>query len=289
MPELVWLSIPSPSWNGFNLGPLRVHAYALCILAGVVAAWMLVRHRYRARGGNPEQVESLTLWAVLAGIIGARVYHVITDPELYFGAGRDWYRAFFIWEGGLGIWGGIAAGALVVWWLCRRRRINFGAVADVMAPALLIAQAIGRLGNWFNQELFGGPTTLPWGLEIAPQYRPAGYEQFATFHPTFLYELVWCLIGAGLLLVLEKPLRLGRGKLMTSYVIWYTLGRFFIEGVRIDKANQFGGLRVNEYVSLVVFLGAVALLVVQFVRYPGSDSQPFVQIPDEAEPPSPAV
>ncbi|CAI9410180.1 Phosphatidylglycerol--prolipoprotein diacylglyceryl transferase [Aestuariimicrobium sp. T2.26MG-19.2B] len=289
MPELVWLSIPSPSWNGFNLGPLRVHAYALCILAGVVVAWLLVRHRYRVRGGNPEQVESLTLWAVLAGIIGARIYHVITDPELYFGPGRDWYRAFFIWEGGLGIWGGVAAGALVVWWLCRRWQVNFGAVADVMAPALLIAQAIGRLGNWFNQELFGGPTTLPWGLEIAPQYRPVGYEQFATFHPTFLYELLWCLLGAALLLVLERPLRLGRGKLMTGYVIWYTLGRFFIEGVRIDKANQFGGLRVNEYVSLVVFLAAVALLVVQFVRYPGRDPQPFVQIPDEAEAASPAV
>ncbi|MGJ6979328.1 prolipoprotein diacylglyceryl transferase [Aestuariimicrobium soli] len=280
---MVAMSIPSPSWNGFNLGPLRVHAYALCILAGVMVGFWLARRRFVARGGTSEQIETITLWAVLAGILGARLYHVITDPQLYFGPGRDWYRAFFIWEGGLGIWGGVAAGALVAWLLCRRRGLSFGAVADVMAPSLLIAQAMGRLGNWFNQELFGRPTTLPWGLRIAPQYRPEGYEQFATFHPTFLYELLWCLAGAALLIALEKPLRLGRGKLMTSYVIWYTLGRFFIERVRIDTVNRIGGFRVNEYVSSIVFLAAVALLVLQLVRYPGRVERPFVQIPDVAE------
>lgn len=185
------LSIPSPSIEAFHLGPLTIHIYALCILAGIVVAYISGGRRYQARGGKQEQFEELCALAVIAGIIGGRLYHVITDHQLYFGPGRTWYHCFFIWQGGLGIWGAISLGGLAIWLYCRRKGIRFASVADSLAPGILAAQAIGRLGNWFNQELFGRPTSLPWGLEIDLSHRPAGYLQYATFHPTFLYELVW--------------------------------------------------------------------------------------------------
>ena len=186
-------------------------------------------------------------------------------------------HALFIWEGGLAIFGGVALGALAVWWMCRRYGYSTPDMFDVLAPGVLIAQAVGRLGNWFNQELFGRPTTLPWGLEIAPQHRPEGYEQYATFHPAFLYELTWNLLGAGVLLWAEKRFRLGRGKLFTLYLAIYAFGRFWIERWRLDPANYVAGWRVNNTAAFVIFVGAVIALLWLVRRRPGRDDQVFAR------------
>ncbi len=268
------LFIPSPSVGVWYLGPIPIRAYALSIIAGIVLGWWITARRWRARGGTSETLDGILVWAVLAGIIGARIYHVATDPELYFGPGRTWYRMFFIWEGGLGIWGAVAAGALAAWWRCRKAKVSFSALADVVAPGLLVAQAMGRLGNYFNQELYGRPTTLPWGLEIDMAHRISGYEQYATYQPTFLYELLWCLLGAGVLVMVERLVPMGRGKLFAAYIVWYTLGRFWVEGLRIDMANTFDGLRLNSYTSLIVFAAGVVLLVFLFVTRPGLSPSP---------------
>lgn len=269
------LFIPSPPTGVWYLGPIPIRAYALSIITGIILGWWISGRRWRARGGSPETLDGILVWAVFAGIIGARVYHVVTDPELYFAPGREWWRIFYIWEGGLGIWGAVAFGAVAAWWRARRAGVSFAALADVIAPGLLVAQAMGRVGNYFNQELYGRPTTLPWGLEIDPAHRIPGYEQYATYHPTFLYELLWCLVGAGVLVLLEKRLRLGRGKLFASYIVWYTLGRFWIEGLRIDTVNHFDGLRLNSYTSLIVFVLGVALLVLLLVKRPGLSAEPI--------------
>jgi prolipoprotein diacylglyceryl transferase len=269
------LFIPSPSVGVWYLGPIPIRAYALSIIAGIVLGWWITGRRWRARGGTQETLDGILIWAVLAGIVGARIYHVITDAELYFGPGRTWYRMFYIWEGGLGIWGAVAGGALAAWWGCRRAHVSFAALADVVAPGLLVAQAVGRIGNYFNQELYGGPTTLPWGLEIDAAHRLSGYEQYATYHPTFLYELLWCLLGAGILVLVERRLRLGRGKLFAAYIVWYTLGRFWVEGLRIDPANRFGGFRLNSYTSIIVFVAGVALLVALVITRPGLSPVPI--------------
>jgi prolipoprotein diacylglyceryl transferase len=269
------LFIPSPSVGVWYLGPIPIRAYALSIIAGIVLGWWITGRRWRARGGTQETLDGILIWAVLAGIVGARIYHVITDAELYFGPGRTWYRMFYIWEGGLGIWGAVAGGALVAWWCCRKAHVRFAALADVVAPGLLVAQAVGRIGNYFNQELYGGPTTLPWGLEIDAAHRLLGYEQYATYHPTFLYELLWCLVGAAVLVLVERLFRLGRGKLFAAYIVWYTLGRFWIEGLRIDPANRFGGFRLNSYTSLIVFVAGVALLVALVITRPGLSPVPI--------------
>lgn len=265
------LFLPSPSVSEFHLGPLTIHVYALCILAGIVVAWVLSRRRFVARGGNPEQFENLAAVAVVCGIVGARLYHVLTDPELYFGAGRHPLHALFIWEGGLGIWGAVAGGAFGAWLMARHYRLRFAMVADAIAPALLLAQSIGRLGNWFNQELFGRPTSLPWALRIDPQFRPDGYGQYATFHPTFLYEIVWNLFALCLLMWAERRLRLRGGRTFWLYVALYTFGRFFIERLRIDHANTIAGLRLNDWTSIVVFAVAVASFVLLGRRRPGTD------------------
>lgn len=283
LPLLVPLSIPSPPFSKFDLGPLTIHIYALCILAGIFAGWALARRRMAARGGHPEQMETMVVLAVVAGIIGARLYHVITDPQLFFGPGRNPLDMVKIWQGGLGIWGGVVFGAAVVWWTCRRNGWSFGAMADVFAPCLLVAQAMGRLGNWFNQELFGGPTTLPWGLQIAPQFRPVGYEQYATFHPTFLYELLWNLVGVGVLLAAEKYWKLGYGRVFAGYIMWYTFGRFWIEGCRIDTANHILGMRVNQWVSILVFLGGLVLFVWIGRRHRGVEADPFPSTQPDAD------
>ena len=262
------LSIPSPGWSALHLGPLTIHAYALCILAGIAAGWALASRRFQARGGSRDDFESILGVAVLAGIVGARLYHVITDYQLYFGPGRRPIEALHIWNGGLGIWGAVAGGALAAWFMCRRTGTSFAMLADAGAPGLILAQAIGRLGNWFNQELFGRPTTLPWALEIDPAHRPAGYEQFATFHPTFAYEMLWNLAGVALLLWAERRLRLAHGQLFALYVAWYCAGRQWIEALRIDQVNTVGGLRLNEYTSAIVFWGAVATLVWLLRRHP---------------------
>ena len=210
--------------------------------------------------------------AIPCGIIGARLYHVITDYQLYFGPGRHPIDALKIWHGGLGIWGAVALAVLGAWLVARRRRDRLPALLDAAAPGLLVAQAIGRLGNWFNQELFGRPSTLPWALEIAPQYRPAGYQQFATFHPTFLYELVWDLLAALVLIVVDRRYRLGRGKVFALYIVLYTAGRFWIEALRIDTVNEIGGFRLNNYTSLIGFVLGLVWFVWLVRHRPGREA-----------------
>ncbi len=265
------LFLPSPSTGVWHLGPFPLRAYALCIIAGIVVAMVNGTRRWTARGGTADGLESVVVIAVPFGIVGARLYHVITDYELYFGPGRHPIDALKIWQGGLGIWGAVAFGALGAYLVARRRKIAFPALLDTLAPSLLVAQAIGRLGNWFNSELFGRPSTLPWALEIAPRYRPVGFEQYATFHPTFLYELVWNLAVALVLVVLDRRLRLGHGKVFALYVLLYTAGRFWIEALRIDTVNQIGGFRLNNYTSLIGFVAA-AIWLVWLVRHrPGRE------------------
>jgi prolipoprotein diacylglyceryl transferase len=267
----VVLSIPSPSTKIWHIGPLPIRAYALCIIAGIIVAMIIATRRWRARGGTADSMELMVVVGVPFGIVGARLYHVITDYQLYFGPGRHPLNALKIWEGGLGVWGAIAFGVLGGYLVARRRRIAFPAVLDAVAPAILVAQAIGRLGNWFNQELFGRPTTLPWALEIAPQYRPEGYEQFATFHPTFLYEMLWNLAAAGLLVWLDRKFRLGHGKVFALYVLLYTAGRFWIEALRIDTVNEIGGFRLNNYTALIGFIAALVWLIWLIRNRPGRE------------------
>ena len=259
------LFIPSPSQNVWHLGPLPLRAYALCIITGIVVGMIIATRRWRARGGTSDGLEAVVVVAVPFGIVGARIYHVITDYELYFGPGRHPVDALKIWNGGLGIWGAVAFGAFGGWLVARRRGIRFPALLDACAPGIAVAQGIGRLGNWFNSELFGRPTTLPWGLEIDPRFRPTGFEQYATFHPTFLYELVWDLGVAVVLVLLDRRFRLGHGKVFTLYVMLYTAGRFWIEALRIDTVNEIGGFRLNNYTALIVFVGA-ALVFAWLVR-----------------------
>jgi prolipoprotein diacylglyceryl transferase len=266
------LSIPSPSTGVWEVFGFPIRAYALCIIAGIAVAMVVSNRRWRARGGTADSLETVVVLAIPFGIIGARIYHVITDYELYFGPGRDPVDALKIWNGGLGIWGAVALGALGAYLVARRRRIAFPALLDTLAPGLVIAQAIGRLGNWFNSELFGRPTTLPWGLEIAPAYRPVGYEQFATFHPTFLYELLWDLGVAAVLIWADRRFRLGHGKVFALYVVLYTAGRFWIEALRIDQVNEIGGFRLNNYTSAIVFVVALLWLLWLIRHRPGRES-----------------
>jgi prolipoprotein diacylglyceryl transferase len=265
------LSIPSPSTGIWYIGAFPLRAYALCIIAGIIVALIIATRRWQARGGTADSMELMVVVGVPFGIVGARLYHVITDYQLYFGPGRQPLDALKIWQGGLGVWGAIAFGVLGGYLVARRRRIAFPAVLDAIAPAILVAQAIGRLGNWFNQELFGRPTTLPWGLEIAQQYRPTGYGQFATFHPTFLYEMLWCLAAAVLLVWLDRRFRLGHGKVFALYVMLYCAGRFWIEALRIDTVNEVGGFRLNNYTALIGFVVALVWLIWLIRNRPGRE------------------
>lgn len=253
--------IPSPSEGVWHLGPFPLRAYALGIIIGALLAIWIGERRFVARGGRAGLIGDVAIWAIPFGIVGARVYHVCTDPELYFGAGRSAVRAFYLWEGGLGIWGAIAGGALGAWIACRREGVALSSVADALAPGLLVAQAVGRIGNYFNQELFGKPTDLPWGLEIDSVHRPAGYEQFATFHPTFLYELLWNLGAALLLVLIDRRVKLTAGRAFALYAMLYTAGRFWIEQLRIDTANHIGPFRLNVWTSIIVFVIALAYFV----------------------------
>lgn len=263
--------IPSPDWSGFSIGPLTVHAYALAILTGIAAAMWLTLRRWKARGLDPEIVWDVVMWAVPVGIIGARVYHVlITDPAGYFGPGANPVDALKIWEGGLGIMGAVAFGALAAWWVCRRNGIPLWVFADAAAPGLLLAQAIGRWGNWFNQELFGRPTTLPWGLEINPANAnfPAGLPADTLFHPTFLYESLWNLAGVFLLLVLDRKFRLDGGRLFALYLIHYGVGRMLIElFLRIDPALMVLDLRVHVWTALGLVLLGIVIFTSVTVRH----------------------
>ena len=256
------LSIPTPTTSAVAIGPLTIHFYALCIITGVAIALWLGNKRFISAYSNATGVVSdVAIFAVPAGVIGGRLYHVATTPEKYFGSDGNFTDVFRIWNGGLGIWGAIALGTFAAYLYYRkiaeRRDLPpFAAFADALAPGILIAQAIGRWGNWFNGELFGRPLSAAWALEIPQNLRPVGFEQNSTFHPTFLYESLWCLGLATLLLCLRRKLPIG--SLFVLYITMYSAGRFFIEGLRIDEAHTIVGLRLNQYVALIVtFCGAV--------------------------------
>ena len=270
--------LPSPASGAIKLGPLQLRAYGLSIAIGVWAAVAVTSRRYAKRGGDPGLITAIALWAVPAGIVGARIYHVITDYELYFGKGKDPINALKIWDGGLGIWGGVLLGVVVGAWVARRKGADVRLLFDCVAPALPLAQAIGRWGNWWNQELFGKPTTLPWGLKINLAHRPLQYAQFSTFHPTFLYESLWDLCVVGIVLLVERKARLRKGSLLAVYVAAYTFGRFFTEYERIDFAHKIGPLRLNDWVSVVVFAVALTYLIVANRRRP-ADAEPVTPPP----------
>jgi prolipoprotein diacylglyceryl transferase len=269
-------SIPSPSTGVLHLGPIPIRAYALCIILGILVAVVVCDRRLVARGGYAKGVTAeIATWAVPFGLVGARIYHVITDPELYWGKnGQGTWAAFEIWHGGLGIWGGVAGGAVGAWIAARRHHVDFATLADALAPGIVLAQAVGRWGNYFNQELFGRPTTLPWGLEISPSNRPPGYENSATFHPTFLYESLWNVTVALLVIWADRRWKLRRGRAFALYVALYTFGRFWVESLRIDTAHKFFGLRLNDWVSIVVFVMACAYFVVRGREPEPADPEP---------------
>ena len=246
--------IPSPSQGVWEVGPFPIRAYALGIIIGALAAIWIGERRFTARGGRAGLIGDLAIWAIPFGIVGARIYHVATDPELYFGDGKQAIDALKIWQGGLGIWGAVAGGAIGAMIACKRYGVTFSSVADALAPGLLVAQAIGRLGNYFNQELFGKPTTKPWGLEIDVVNRPDGYAQFATFHPTFLYELLWNLAAAALIIAIDRKVKFTGGRAFALYVMLYTAGRFWIEQLRIDPVNDIGPFRLNVWTSIILFV-----------------------------------
>lgn len=258
-------SLPSPSFNTLELGPLTLRMYGLSIALGVIAAVVISSRRWEARGGNPDDIGTIALWAVPAGVIGARLYHVATDWKTYQ---DDWGAALNITQGGLGIPGGVGLGVLAGVIVVRRKHLPVRPLLDVVAPAIPVAQAIGRLGNWFNQELFGRPTELPWALQIDPEFRPAGYEAFETFHPTFLYEALWNLSLAGLLVWIDRKRKLRPGELFVLYVLGYSLGRLWVESLRIDPASLIWGVRVNIWMSVLVGLGAIGIFV--WNRRPGA-------------------
>jgi prolipoprotein diacylglyceryl transferase len=251
MPTHVLSFIPSPSSNGFHLGPLFIHYYGLMYVVGITLAVIITRRRWQAMGGNPDLVGDVAIWVVPIGLIGARIYFDITTPS---DIPPHWWGVFAIWSGGLGIWGGIAAGAAAGIWRVRRAGASAGQFANAIAPALLVAQAVGRLGNYFNQELFGKPTTLPWGLEISLAHRPAGYLSNATFQPSFLYELIWDLALAAFLVWLGHHRRMKPWSLFALYVAGYSAYRIFEETIRIDSSEHFLGLRLNFYVATIMTL-----------------------------------
>ncbi|MFZ3469651.1 prolipoprotein diacylglyceryl transferase [Streptomyces sp. 4.24] len=259
--------IPSPSTGVLELGPIPLRGYAFCIIIGVFVAVWLGNKRWVARGGKPGTVADIAVWAVPFGLVGGRLYHVITDYQLYFGEGRNWVDALKIWQGGLGIWGAIALGAVGAWIGCRLRGIPLPAWADALAPGIALAQACGRWGNWFNQELYGRATDLPWAVEITDgPNRVAG-----TYHPTFLYESLWC-VGVALLVIwADRRFTLGHGRAFALYVAAYCVGRGWIEYMRVDEAHHILGLRLNVWTSIVVFVLAVIYLVLSAKLRPGRE------------------
>ncbi len=264
------LEIPSPTTGVWNLGPLPVRAYAMCILLGIVVAMWITQRRLATRGGTPGQVLDISAWAVPFGIVGGRIYHLITSPQAYFGEGGNPWNAFKVWEGGLGIWGAIALGALGAYIGCRRAGVSFLDFVDSAAPGILVAQALGRFGNYFNNEIHGAPTDLPWGLRVYEWDPLAGHAVvdadgnpvvLGVFHPTFLYEAIFCVLLAGLLVWLDRRYDFRRGQIFALYVAGYPVGRGVIEFMRTDDANHILGLRVNSWVSVLVFLLGVGLFV----------------------------
>jgi phosphatidylglycerol---prolipoprotein diacylglyceryl transferase len=275
---LTVLSIPSPSSGVWDLGPFPIRGYALSIILGIVAAIWIGERRWVARGGRSGEVQDLAIWGVPFGLIGGRLYHVATDHELYFGAGRHAIDALYVWRGGLGVWGAIAFGALGVVIGARRKGIRLLPVMDAIVPGVLVAQAIGRWGNWFNQELFGKPTGLPWGLEVSDDTAlNAGYEPGTLFHPTFLYECLWCLLCFAVIIWADRRFRLGHGRVVALYIMGYTLGRGWIEMLRIDdvELKDVGGLRFNVWVSIVLFVAALVWFVISARLQPGREERVY--------------
>lgn len=281
-PALFLANIPSPDRGVWELGPIPLRAYALCIIAGIVVAIWWGERRWAARGGTPGTVIDIAVFAVPFGLVGGRLYHVATDYYRYFGEGRNPLDALRIWDGGLGIWGAIAFGAVGAWIGCRTKKVPLPAFADAIAPGVVTAQAIGRLGNYFNQELYGGSTDLPWGLEIYRRLNESravdnlngvaeNHIPIDVVHPTFLYELLWNLAVAALVVWADRRFRLGHGRAFAVYVAGYTVGRTWIELMRTDEATMVAGVRVNVWVSVLVFLGAVVYLVLARKRGPRED------------------
>jgi prolipoprotein diacylglyceryl transferase len=277
--SLLHASIPSPSINGFYLGPLYIRFYGLMYVVGIALAIYITRRRWRAVGGSVDLVDEIALWGVPAGIIGGRIYFDITTPAEI---PPHWWGVFAVWQGGLGIWGGIALAAVVGIWRVHRAGAPVGRFMDAVAPGILVAQAIGRIGNYFNQELFGGPTTLPWALQIAPQYRQPGSTQFATFHPTFLYELIWDLALAAFLVWLGHHHKIRPQGLFALYVTGYSAFRIFEESLRVDYSQYFLGLRLNFFVaSVLTLIGIIWFIFIQ--------RRPMPVEPAEAAPPPDAA
>ena len=271
------LSIPSPEWSYFDLGIFRIHAYAICILVGIFAATALTSRRLTKRGGEPGVVLDIILWAVPLGIVGARIFHVLTHPNDYFGAGKNLWEVFAVWNGGIAIFGALLGGAVGAYIGCRLSGIRFWSFADALAPGLLLAQAFGRLGNWFNSELFGLPTTLPWGLEISPDNPayPVGLPEGTLFHPTFLYEIIWNLVGVAVILLLERQFRLRWGSAFGVYLIWYGAGRTVFESIRVDPSEIFFGLRTNVWAALFAIVLGLVIILVQSRRHTGLELSPY--------------
>ena len=275
----VLAAIPSPSQGVWYLGPVPIRGYALSIIAGIIAAIWIGERRWVARGGRSGEVTDIAIWAVPFGLVGGRLYHVATDYQLYFGEGRDPVTALYVWRGGLGIWGAIALGAVGAMIGARRAGIRVPPLLDAMAPGVLVAQALGRWGNWFNQELFGKPTDLPWALEIDPEFRPPGFEGFGTFHPTFLYESLWNLAAFALVVWADRRFRLGHGRVVALYVMAYTAGRGWIEYLRIDtvQMDDVFGLRLNVWTSIVMFALAAAYFAWSARRRPGREETVYAE------------
>ncbi|MFS0733115.1 prolipoprotein diacylglyceryl transferase [Microbacterium sp. 1P10UB] len=280
----VLASIPSPPVNEFFLGPIPIRYYALCIIAGIIVAVLLTNHRLTKRGAEPWVVIDIALIAVPLGIIGARIFHVLTHPGFYFGAGSNPWNPFepgsvwAIWEGGIAIFGALLGGAVGAWLGCRWTGIRFWTFADALAPGILLAQAFGRFGNWFNQELFGLPTDLPWGLEIAPgnPALPVGLAPGTLFHPTFLYEVIWNTMGVCVLLWVGHRFRLQWGRLFGLYLVWYGAGRIVWESIRIDPSEIYFGLRTNVWAAIIGVIVGLAIFFVQRRRHPGIEPSPYV-------------
>jgi len=252
-------SIPSPHSGILNIGPLHIHLYGLTLLVAILACVWLTSYRWKRMGGDPDLVIRVAVWGVAFGVVGARAYHDITSWDEV--PTPKWKGIFEVWQGGLGVWGGILLGTLAGWVVVRRAGERFAPFMDAAAPGLLLAQGIGRIGNWWNQELFGKPTSLPWGLEIDVEHRPAQYVDNETFHPTFLYELLWDFAGVVLLIWAGKRFRIRAPGLFCLYVAYYCFGRFFEELLRVDPAHHLLGLRLNAWISIVVFVAAVAYFV----------------------------
>jgi prolipoprotein diacylglyceryl transferase len=267
----LFASIPSPSISYIDLGPVRVHFYALFILIGIAVAIWIANHRLTKRGATSGAAVDIALWAVPFGIIGGRIFHVLTHPNDYFYDGADLLAVFRIWEGGLAIFGGLILGSVGAWIGAKQAGVKFWSFADAVAPGVLIAQAIGRLGNYFNQELFGLPTDLPWGLEIdfSNAAYPKGLPMGQIFHPTFAYEMIWSLVGAFVLLYLDRKFELRWGKLFGLYLVWYSVGRIWIESIRIDPSEVILGLRINVWSALAGIAVGLAVFYIQRQRHTG--------------------